>query len=275
MAYSEKPSKTISEMAEEDNKEPLIKRKAFLLMGIPGSGKTYAAGTFDPSWKGLFLDIDDKADALQEHINSGSITRIDLRYSPDRCSMLYNKIQDIKLDLKTSIDKYQFGYVDSLSTLYPIFESASLRTLGGKTVTWDHMKWIDKEIWDFLYRIVGTIPYLVLTAHEDIRGDSDATMKVVPFARKALSNAIPGRFKEIYHATTVNDGENVCYVWETRPSGIYGSNTLIPGLPFQVPNNFGLLLSTNWRKVGDVDGAIKKYKEATGLEVTKWKPLAS
>ena len=238
MSYDEKPSKTIEEMSKEDSPSGGIRRKACLLMGISGCGKTFSLSTFDPSWKGLFLDFDDKADMLYPLFESGRIDRIDLRLSSENYVANYNKIKNVKLDLLNNIDKYMFSSIDSLTTLYPTLARMSLNILGGKSVTWDHMNWIDGEFWDLLSRLVGTIPYVVLTAHDDIRGDSDATMKVVPLARKALSNSIPGRFKENYHAVTFGGGDEVCYMWHTRPSGIYGGNTLIPDLPFEVPNNF-------------------------------------
>ncbi|GAI53763.1 unnamed protein product, partial [marine sediment metagenome] len=167
-------------------------------------------------------------------IDEGGIDRIDLTYTPENYKETYNKIKDVKLDLLSLQGTYQFGMLDSLTTLYALMEKKSFDAIGGDRLNWDHFNWIDREVWELIYRLIGTVDNCVLNSHPDIRGDNDATMKIVPFARKALSNSIPGRFQEGYNAVTIGDGEDCCYIWETRPHGMFSGNTLIPGLPFQV-----------------------------------------
>ena len=221
MSYDEKPKKTIAEMVSADKETAnKVKRRAILLMGVPGTGKTNSLKTIPIDSKGLLLDFDNKWDCLKTEIDEGRIDRIDLTYSPENYKDTYSKVKDVMLDLLSSRGIYQYAMADSLTTLYALMERKSFDIVGGDRLLYDHFNWADKEIWDLLYRLIGTVDNLILTAHLDIRGDSDATMKVVPLARKALSNSIPGRFKEVYHASTIGDGEDCGYIWETRPHGM-------------------------------------------------------
>jgi len=270
MAFADKPLKTISELGEEAKKAVKVVKKFFMLVGPPGTGKTWCLTTIPKDDKLLYLDFDNKGDMLLPQIESGQVVRIDLAFSTETYTETFSNLMQVMKDLRGDAKgTFQWIAADSLTNLYALLEKQILKS---KTKTdWDDMGWIDSKFWEILYTIVGACNYTVLTAHEDIRGESDATIKVVPLARKALSQAIPGRVKELYQATTTDEGENTCYVWRTKPHGIYMANTLISHLPAEVPNNFDFILSTNWEKVEDISQAIKDYEKRTSLKITRWK----
>jgi len=273
MGFKSDPDKTLEQMSEEDNSEE-EKRRAFLLMGVPGTGKTKALSTINDDEKAIEFDFDDKGDCLDPQVKSGQILKINLGFSTKTYKQTYNKTKDILISLRDRIDEFQWSQIDSLTNFYALLDAMGNETFPQAKDVWNRFDWIDVEFWNLLYACVAATKNVVLTSHESYKDKEGVISKVLPVARKALSEALPGRFKETYHAVTYGGGGNVSYGWETKPNEAYGCNTLIANLPFQVPNHYDLLLSTDWTSLKDekepVDVAIKAYEARTKRKITNW-----
>lgn len=249
-------------------------RKTFCITGPTGVGKTFTAGTIPAKDEGLYLDFDDKSALLQtsEHDN---LKIVDVKFSRDRYrenSAVIQVIMDSLVDGELK-DKYQWGFLDGLSGMYNTYCHVSFDQVKGSafSMNYDRMDFADDKVWRLIERFMGVMKYTVLYAHEDYRQGKDSVMKVLPLARKSLSEAIPGRFQEVYHATTKGSGDEITYHWETRPMDVYHCNSLIPGLPYLVPNNFGLLLGTDWTKNKEMKEVVEEHEKVRKAQVTKWK----
>ena len=274
MAYQDNPTKTLEDYSSEDNKE-LSKRHAFLLLGFPGVGKTIALRTIPSEDKALLLDFDNKGECLKKEIDSGQILRIDLAYSTKTFKEMYAKLKDILISLRNRPGEFQWVQPDSLTNLYALLDQIGLSKFPAQQNVWDKFAWIDKEFWDIIYTCVGAARNTILSCHMDYKGDETGVgAQVLPVARKAISQVLAAKFKESYHAVTYGEGDDIKYGWETKPTGPFGCNSLIPDVPFQVPNHYDLLISTNWSSLKGVKDpvkeAISKYEARTKRKVTNW-----
>lgn len=273
MGFKEKPTINVDELIEPN--EEVSKRRTFCITGPPGNGKTFSAGTIPSNEKGLFFDFDFKSAMLRNDDEiKKKLSFLDLYLMEDFSSNV-DKIEQVKLALTEGnkwYGKFQWGFIDGLTNFHQMYKMQSHDEISGKKniMNYEKMDYVEGKLWELLSRIIATIPNLVIYAHEDIRDMKDMSIKVFPLARKAISQAMPGRFQEIYRSTIIGDEEEIRYLWETKPTGdIYMSNSLIPGVPFRVPNNFDFLLSTDWNSVKTVDEAIENF-EKKGGKITGW-----
>lgn len=264
----------LADIVKPASKAVSLGRKTFCITGPTGVGKTFTAGTIPDEDEGLYLDFDDKSALLQtkEHDN---LKIVDVKFSRDRYrenSAVLQLIMDSLVDGELK-GKYQWGFLDGLSGMYDTYCHMSFDRVKGSafSMNFDRMDFADDKVWRLIERFMGVMKYTVLYAHEDYRQGKDSVMKVLPLARKALSEAIPGRFQEVYHATNKGSGDEITYHWETRPMDVYHCNSLIPGLPYLVPNNFGLLLGTDWTKGKDIKEVVEEHEKDGKNKVTKWR----
>lgn len=276
MPYTEQININIDEVVKPASKSPRKGKRTFCIMGKTGSGKTHSSGTIPKKQKGLYFDYDGKAEGLMDG-NHDNLDIVDVVWSKKEAINNQNKADKVIAYLQSSEElkhKYQFGFIDSLINLYGTMEMLSHKALPGSKfkVNFDKMAYIDDKIWRFFQSLITVVDNLVIYCHEDFRqSESGIGYKVIPLARKALSEGIPGRFQENYHSVTLGEGDTIQYVWETRPLDIYDSNSVMVDVPAIVPNNFALLLGTNWKEVKSVSEAIGLFEKKTGEKVTRYK----
>ena len=256
------------------SKAERVGRKTFLIGGPTGHGKTFSAGTIPSEMKGLYLDFDGKSDILMtpEHDN---LEIINLKFDKNNYKRHISIIAELcKVEaLDDLIKEFRFIFVDGLSNFYALGAMNTHDHVSGNKfkLNYDKMDYVDDWLWKCLHRWAAYFDFLILYCHEDYLEDDTGVKRILPLCRKRLSKEIPKSFQEIYHATTSGLGDGISYSWVTRPEEHCGNTSSIMDLPNRVPNNFSLLLETDWKRVKNVDEAVKAWEKKSGGKVTRWK----
>lgn len=273
MAYTGPVSNDInlSELIVPAKEAKKVSHFTYLLIGGPGGGKSATSLTIPTNHSAIHLDFDGKT----EHIKAASpdnVSIVDLIVSEERSQeikLITDKIMVAKQEGKIP---QNWIFLDSLTSIFQLYSYEAHRILPGNKykLNYDKQDYVKAEIWKMLLKCFGLFEFTVLTAHESARQDVEGNTIIQPLAVKQLSEGLAGRFQNFFHATNKGGGDDVVYVWETRPSGIYQCNTAIPSLPYIVPNHFDLILSTNWEEAKNVKEAVDSYQKRTGRKITRW-----
>jgi hypothetical protein len=273
MAYTGPTSNDINldELIVPAKEAKKLSRFTYLLIGGPGGGKSATSLTIPSDHSAIHLDFDGKT----EHIKAASpdnVSIVDLVVNSDDAQKQALIVEQILKAKQEGRIKQNWIFLDSLTSIFQLYSYEAHRTLGGSPyrLNYDKQDYVKGTFWKTLLKCFGLFEYTVLTAHETARQDVEGNTIIQPLAVKQLSEGLAGRFQNFFHATNKGGGDEVVYVWETRPSGIYQCNTAIPNLPYVVPNHFDLILSTKWEEVPDVKTAVKLYQERTGRKLTRW-----
>lgn len=248
---------------------------SILLIGRSGTGKTTSARTPFKDDSILYLDFDDKAGILRRSKRK-NLMRIDLKFDYTEWAKhraIVDQVYD--LDKCTELAQvYQWMFVDGLTGMYALASQVAHNEVSGGNqfkLNYDKMDFVDDWVIRRLQRWSGMFKYFVLMAHEDYRETEDGVVRILPLARKRLSEAIPRMFQEIYHTDIVGVGDEASYVWRTKAEDNCGNTSGVENLPATVPNDFSLVLGTDWTKTKSIKDAIIETEKREERKVTGWK----
>lgn len=242
-------------------------------MGGVGCGKTTSILTIPSDQKALLIDFDGKSDTIKR-LKPKNVFIADLYVSPSNYRDRFDKLNAIVDGLENSSQNFEWVFFDSLSTHFKLLGYNSHDYIKGGAaykLNYDKQDWVKDQFWRTILRTFGAVENTVLIAHEGARMDAEGNSTILPLSIKSLSEEAPTRFQNFFHATTRGGGDDIAYVWETRPSGMYQCNTAISDLPFIVPNHFDFILKTNWSGGKSLDEMVISYEKNHKRKLTKWK----
>jgi len=276
MAYKKASAIDLDELIKPIDQMPGGDHRTWLISGHPGGGKTTSVRTIAPIAKCLYLDLDGKSSVLKkpelaEWINGVNL-KFDLNTYKDQLAVI-DALYDLDTAETLAVD-HKWLIIDGLTNFYALGCQKAHDTTKGSSrykMNFDKMDYVDAWVWQRIHRWRAVFENVVLFTHIDVRGDEFGNIHMMPLARKGLSATMPGNFQEIFHAGVDVSGKSIQYQWVTKPEDYCNNTSSIAGLPAVVPNDFALVMDTDWTALdGDVGKAIKQFEVKHGRKVTGW-----
>ncbi len=278
MAYAgdSTPSLDVSTIIKPASEAGHSSTNSILIVGRFGGGKTFSTLTVPLDQKALLLDFDGKAENVKRE-KPPNVDIASLEVSPTSFGTVMPMYESIVEQFVNKELSYEWVFIDSFTTLGDGYGYQSHGYIKGENqykLNWDKQDWIKDRIWRSLLKIFSSVKYTVVFAHEQSRSTPEGDTAIMPLAFKQLSEKLPTRFQNYWTTRLFGEGDNISYMWQTRPAGIYDSTTSIRDLPNLVPQDFGLVFNTDWSQFTGptrLEDAVKNYEKTTGRKVSRWR----